>query len=161
MSLIQTIVTAGSQATVSFTVSSAYKNLRLVWTARGTAVAGSVNMGVQFNGDSGSNYDYTIWTAGGATPQFAQTLGLFVSIPAASASSNMAAAGQAVIPSYARTVFQKNLFSYSNRNVNTLVAPEVYQGVVGWRSTAAITSLVLSLDSGNFLNGSVFSLYGI
>lgn len=60
------------------------------------------------------------------------------------------------IMNYSNTTTYKTGLSRFN-NAASIVAADVHT----WRSTAAITSVTITMESGNFASGSTFSLYGI
>lgn len=164
---IQTIgpLTA-TQASFPFTniPQTGFRNLRLVLVGRGTATAQYVSARVQFSGDSGSNYDsneLNTATTANVGNSFAGTTGTFGYLSAASAASGGAGSIYVDIPNYAGTSFQKNWTAHSYHRSDASAGNQ-FQSVFGgtWRSTSAITSLVLTLSSGNFDVGTYACLYG-
>lgn len=148
-------VTLGS-ATASVTFSSIpsiYTDLVLIIS--GTNTAGGENLLLQFNGDTGSNYSRTNMQGNGSTA-------------ASFRASNVTEARIGQVQTTPSTSIS-NIMNYSNTTTNKTIisrdnnASGVTQAVVNlWRSTAAITSiLIYQSSSANFLTGSTFSLYGI
>jgi hypothetical protein len=77
------------------------------------------------------------------------------------APAGVAGAGRIVIPNYAGTTFHKNALCHAGfKLANT--ASNIQVGVAAgfWRSTAAITSVLLKLSSGNLIAASSAQLYG-
>ena len=134
----------------------------LIVVVSGASNRASINydgVSVRFNADSASNYSYTRLLGNGSAASSdrssSQTSGLGVSIVSTgtgTAPSNISFS----VMSYANTsVFKTVLASSANPGFR------VERTVSLWRSTAAITSLSLTLDQGSFIVGSTFSLYGI
>ena len=165
--LINEIVTSGSQATVSFSsISSAYRDLEIRVRARGTAAATNAFVLARFNGDTAANYDWEDLHAFGSTVSAVQAVAdtsLFLSIiPAASAPANAAGVIDTVIADYRGTTFYKALTSRSAVQIGTGGSTQGAYLTGGlWRSASAINSITILLGAGNFVNGSVVSLYGI
>lgn len=165
--LIKEVVTSSSQTTVSFApIPQYYRDLVLVVRGRGTASAANVNVLLQFNGDTGSNYDKTDTEAHAGTgvtlgEALASTSIVLGYMAAGTAPSNVADKIDARIADYRGTTFQKALTAQSTLKVNT-TAGNVYVIATSawWRSTAAISSILISLSSGGFVDNSVASLYG-
>lgn len=164
--LISEVVTTGSQATVAFSsISSAYRDLEIRVRARGTASATNAFVLARFNGDTGANYDWEDMHAFGSTVSAVQGVAdtsLFLSIiPAATAPSNAAGIIDTAIADYRGTTFYKALTSRSAVQIGTGGSTQGAYLTGGlWRSTSAITSITILLGAGNFVDGSVVSLYG-
>ena len=155
-------VTLGSTTTSqSFTdIPGTFTDLMVV--VSGASNRASINydgVTIRFNSDTGSNYSYTRLlgngTAASSDRSSSQTSGLGVSI---------VSTGTGTAPSN----IVINCMSYANTNVNkTVLAASANPGfrvertVSLWRSTAAITSLSLTLDQGSFIVGTTFSLFGV
>lgn len=158
-----------SQATVVFpSVPQNFRGLRLVWQARADNNSATQCIGVQFNGDSGTNYDQISDDSAGVATQLNAPALAFSYIAGSGSTANAAASGVLYISNYAGTTFFKDANSlgriqsgpsgsFSNRT-------ERWSGT--WKSTAAITSLTLLTGStptfaatANFLAGSYFGLY--
>lgn len=135
-----------------------FNHLVIIAIGRTTDGIGPANLGIQFNSDSGSNYDsigsdsiYTTSTHG-ILPPFAGSL----------ATSGVAGQITAFISAYTLTGFKKS-YSCSGGTASQsslLSKSSIVQGT--WRSTAAINSIILLSDSGgNFVTNSAFYLYGM
>lgn len=158
----QQTVTGSAAATITFSsIPGTYKNLRIVYLAAGTT--GS-NMLMTFNSDSGAHYDrqqlraYDISTL--AAEALANTTAVLAMIGNTTAGN--IGAGEAVFPNYAGTVLHKSYMTmgYSKFAATTgQVSVGLYGGA--WRSTAAITTITLTMDGGSsYAIGSSFTLYG-
>lgn len=165
--LIQEVVTSGSQASVTFSsISSSYRDLLIIVRGRGTNASTNVQARIQFNGDTGANYQFenTNWTStvGSATQSTGQTfLQMASQLPGASATANYCGNASMRVFDYRGTTFYKSIFSEGGASLGTGASTQqvgLYGGI--WSSTAAITSILVSLNAGNFVDNSVVSLYG-
>lgn len=159
-----------SDAAASKTFSSipqTFSHLRLKVLAR-TAGGGTGgdNLAVQFNGDFGANYDYVLAQVSNTTDANATSVGQ-VAITTGVAPRNGDTANKAGltvidIPFYALTTFHKVL-QYRSVAFISQIATGSFDRTGGglWRNTAAITSILLIPETGDFMAGSAFSLYGI
>lgn len=171
-SLISEVVTAGAQASVTFSsIPATFRDLivRVRAGPCGTA-SGTVFTQFQFNGDTGANYDSITYQTGTTSPsggnfnfeQIAQTSANFGNLVGTSSPANVANYAEATIYDYRGTTFQKAFKSLCCQKLGTS-SGDVYTmtGSGFWRSTAAITEIDIILSaSGTFANGSVVSLYG-
>ena len=146
-------------ASVTFsTIPSTYTDLIIViW---GKVDGNDYNPAIRFNGDTGSNYSVTKLRGNGSTASSTRQ-----------SSQTYINSGTAGDPTNQDTVAVLQIMSYADTNVyKTVLASIATPGVsvgrdVGlWRSTSAITSVLLSgsaLGAGEWVSGSTFSLYGI
>ncbi len=160
--LISEVVTTSSQSSISFSsIAATYRDLELVIRGRGTASATSVFCYAQFNTDSGSNYDLHRLNRFGTTGVRATTVLEVGELPAATAPSNVSGLLRTLIGDYRGTTFYKPVTGQSWFTIGTATGDVVVDLDGGtWRSTSAITGIVLTLSSGNFVDGTVASLYG-
>ena len=145
-----TLGSAASSVTFS-SISGAYTDLILV--ANYQISTSNQFLNVQFNSDTGSNYSYTNLYGEGTAP--------------ASDRTTNATAGRLSFYGSAQSNAIMNIMNYSNTttyktaisrdNTNTYVVTRVNL----WRSTSAITSMVIATTSGNINSGSTFTLYGV
>jgi len=153
----QTLGSAAASITFS-SITGIYTDLRLVLT--GTVSVADVGC-IQYNADTGTNYSYTQLYGNGTTASSANnTTNGYIRFGGA---SNMST----TIPSMITT----DIFSYAGATNKTSLTTcaEDFNGsgdvmnLVGlWRSTAAITSIKLYLQSGNnFATGTIATLWGI
>lgn len=165
--LIERQLLGAGAATVTFTaIPATFSNLLLLIDARGDQAANTINANIQFNNDSGANYDLQYILGNAATPSAAELLAQvslnICSVPAANAGANLSSSAQILIPNYARTTFQKTLMSQWNRKIGTATTNLLSVYLVGfWRSTAAISEIDILASAGNFIANSLFELYGI
>lgn len=166
--LAETIVSGSPAANIDFTsISGAYRHLEIYLTVRANDAAAFVLLNVQFNGDTGANYDWQRTTITNATQGGSATAGAtaarmgLITSTGASATNNPGG-GRLFIPHYAGTVFNKTALSYTTEfqtTTNTGFLSE--QGHMLWRSTAAITRVTLTPSAGSFIVGSMATLYGL
>jgi hypothetical protein len=118
------------------------------------------DIGCQFNGDTGSNYSFTVLSGNGSSA----LSGRATNATRLNFSSN----------AYMRTTLTQNTIinfqNYSNSTTYKTVlnraniAEGAAEAIAGlWRSTSAITTIRVFCDhnAGSFVSGSTFSLYGI
>lgn len=150
---------SSSASTVTFSsISNTYTDLILI--VQPIASAG-VDLELRFNGDSGTNYSCSQLTGTGS----AVTYGAFTN------AAQMRLDKFGYVNTSIGTMDVIHIMNYANTSVNKTVLSRTgnaSQGtdiVVGmWRSTAAITSIVLYPGVGTgatFSAGSTFTLYGI
>ena len=151
----QTLGSAASSVTFS-SIAGTYTDLIIV--ANSTTSVNDRTIKLQFNSDTASNYSYTniLGYSGGAISQrgSAQT-----SIQWGSSSDTSGSNIYILnVQNYANTTTYKTTISRGN----VAGASSTVDSHVGvWRSTSAITSLLIFPSTGNFNTGSTFTLYGI
>jgi len=151
-----TLGSAASSITFS-SITSAYTDLRIIMNVAGGGSSNFVQ--IRFNSDATSNYSRTSLIADGST----------VTSTRASATNgllNVAASGSvqpelilADIFSYSNTSVYKTWLSSDNSDANG--SGNVGRIVGLWRSTAAIDTILLQGNTGNFAAGTTATLYGI
>lgn len=172
--LISTTVLSSSAACVTFagldTSAAAYKHLQIRYTARcSSAVAYPITVNAQLNDDSTvGNYKWHL--IGGDSTAVASyngqltPAGLFTGA-AAGGSANASAFSANIVDflDFASTSKNKTMRSLGGSSASsTAINNEIRLYSSLWMSTAAITSIALTLtDSSNFVTGSRFSLYGL
>jgi hypothetical protein len=160
--LISTQVLASTAASVTFSLTAgqqaAYKHLQLRMTAKTTSA--EQWLWVQFNGDTGSNYSYHTLRGNGSTvassSQASQTSSLFV----LAGSNQFSGVVMDILDSFSTTKnkVHRTLGGYAPDGS----AQEITLNSGGWFSTAAISSITLSMTgSQSYAIGSRFSLYGV
>jgi len=150
---IATTTLGSAAATVTFSsISGSYTDLILVADTQNAS--GADNFLLNFNSDTGSNYSVTRLNGNGTS------------------ASSSRATNQTVLQcgevNSTRSTTIVHIMNYSNSTTykttitrqNTASA-SVAANVNLWRSTAAITSILISTSSYNFSAGSQFTLYGI
>ena len=155
---IASYTTSGSQASYTFsTISGAYTDLILV-ANYDSATAGNQSLNMRFNGDTATNYSYTILRGSGSAAQSARGSSddRIYCGSSSTGTTNIASNAIIQIQNYSNTTTYKTALIRDNN-------PDyyVFANVGLWRSTVAITSITLYQSSYNFINGTTFALYGI
>jgi len=168
--LISEVVTSSSATSISFTsIPAVFRDLRLVVRGRSALSALTAFVILQFNSDTGANYDseeiYVITPTSSNnqnTERLAQTAIDRAFIPGATATANAAGTVEYNIFDYRGTTFHKNLIYNYNAKWNTTTGTIVRGSGMGfYRATTAISRIDLTLQSGSaFVDNSVASLYG-
>ena len=164
--LISTLSLSGVNSVTFSSIPVTFKDLQVRVRGAGAASATFVNIGIQFNGDTGSNYDTqeavinNLTNTGG--PSIAQTSVLAGYLPAASGVMSLGGGGEINIYDYNGTTYFKEVTAVKGIRLSG-VAGGFYAGSVwgSWRNTAAITSVTVVLSSGNGTATTTASLYGI
>jgi len=154
---IATTTLGSTQATVTFSsISGSYTDLVLIANRSSSALD---NLAMQFNGDTGSNYSFTVLYGSGSVAGSARgsnTNNPYLDYQAASESTFQAPV-ILNIQNYANSTTYKTTIARGSN-----AARGVDATVMLWRSTSAITSILLKChDGSNFTSGSMFTLYGI
>ena len=167
VALAKTVLT-GTQASVSFSsISSAYTDLVLVYSAR-TNEAGNYNdTKITFNGSTSAVYSATLLyadttTAGSLRDSGASNLGRNY-INGNNATANTFASGELYFPNYAGStnkVIGATSVTENNTSTNGTTLTAATAGL--WRDTSAINSITIAAQGSTlFVSGSRFDLYGI
>lgn len=165
MFLIEEHLCAVDEATIEFTgIPQFFRNLKIVVTMRGTGATAPIGY-LQFNGDTGANYDYQTLQEYGTTLATTVTFGAN-QIPFgigvhATGLAGSAGIASVEIPDY-RGVWKKSLIAEATMKYQESSAGIENRKFRGyWRDTDPITSIKLFLSTGNLAANSVASLYGI
>ena len=152
--------TLGSAATtVTFSsIPNTYTDLVIVCNMLNTSSTVR-NVYVQFNGDTGTNYSKTVLYGNGSSAVSARDTNSSAIYSLAITAGNTTETANSIINimNYANTTTYKTAIGRYSVTSNSVAA------TVGlWRNTAAITSVVLTVDTSlNLAIGSTFTLYGI
>jgi len=153
--------------TIAFTQipQTGYRNLRLVLRGRGTTSATQVRVDLQFNGDTGNNYDGIINQNNTTFSNLIESLGVgampIADIAAATSVSGDVGTLELWIPGYTDTTQNKD--THGNGTVRLAATTTNLRNIEStghWRSTAAINSITLTPGTGSFDVGSYACLYG-
>ena len=161
------VVLSAPSATISFSsIPQTFTHLLLKVLSRSTNAAAEDFMFLQFNGDNGANYDDGIMTAKASTQSNGTAQGqiaVFAGyVPGATAAASVPGVNELFIPGYALTTFQKVFDVVGGWADLTAANAREATSQGRWRNTAAITSIVLGMNSTtNFATGSAAWLYGI
>ena len=143
-----TLGTSASSVTFS-TIPGTYTDLILV--VAGTSAATNGNE-MQFNGDTGNNYSFTLLYGTGSAAVSSRNSN--ISFAYAGRTNTNQSVSITQIMNYANTTTYKTVLTRASSNGDIVMA-----NVSTWRSTSAITSLVYA--GATFNSGTVFTLYGI
>lgn len=157
---IATTTLSSAQNSVTFSsISGSYTDLVLV-ANYSTSTNNSVGIYAQFNSDTGSNYSATIMSGTTTTAASSRTTGAtFIRIGGmvSGTSSSFSNITITNIFNYANTTTYKSILTRTGSADNVNVA-----SVGLWRSTSAITSIVITGESLQDIgSGSTLTLYGI
>jgi len=150
--------TLGSNAsTVTFSsIAGTYTDLILVINVISTSSAANY-LYLQYNGDTNSNYSTTVLSGNGTSAvadRFSSRTNFNLDYYA---TPNTEIGNRIIqIQNYSNTTTYKTGLSRANRAGG---GTDLICGL--WRSTAAITSIVITHDTAQFATGSTFTLYGI
>jgi len=154
---ISTTTLGSNASTVSFSsIPGTYTDLVIVMGVISTSNTGHY-VYLQYNGDTGSNYSTTILTGTGSSAVSTRFNGRTNFNIDYYATPNTEISNRIVqIQNYSNTTTFKTGLVRANR------AGGGTDAMVGlWRSTAAITSILVTHDTAQFATGSTFTLYGI
>jgi hypothetical protein len=163
-STIATTTLSSAEATVTFSsISGIYTDLILVIQGRFDSAATIRDLGLRFNGDSGTNYSATrVVGDGSSSSSWRETnfdnMRLAV-LPAANSTAGNVGNAVIQIQNYSNTTTNKTVIGRTNDALGWTAA------IVGlWRNTSAINSIRIAISetqTGNWIAGSTFTLYGI
>lgn len=157
--LIATFTATGIETGFSFTsIPATYQDLLLVFYCRGTAVAGDIQIDLQYNG-SATGYSWQqLFNTSSASSSSDTKLRQF-QCAAGSAPANVFSAGEIRIFKYAATLGHKvNTMLVNN---STGATPRILTGAGRWANTAAINRIDGIVPSGALVAGSTVELYGL
>jgi hypothetical protein len=155
--IIATNTLGSSQASITFSsIPSTYTDLVIVTNVKSTTTG---NMIMRFNSDSSALYSLTRLTGDNSSAQSSRLSGyseIYTDSNGYFEGSNFNQAKIINIMNYSNATTFKTSIIRSNR------AQQGTDAIFGlWRSTSAITSILLSGNGNNFVAGSTFNLYGI
>ena len=162
--LISTTVLGANTATVSFSsIPQTYKHLQVRMVARNSSAASQQNLAMQFNNTGGTAYaSHRLFGDGGSVYSQATTstfYSVFGFIGANSQTSNIFTPAVIDVLDYASTTKNKTIRGLSGFTGN--LSSRVVLGSGLFADLTAVTRLDLAMNTGDFMAGSRFSLYGI
>lgn len=167
LTLITETTTSGTAGNVTFSsISSAYRDLEIRVRGRGDNAAQDIEIRVQFNSDTGNNYSSFREIFFNGTPDLLTvTAGASLGLGriAAAGASNSTEVGflKIEIGDYRGTTFFKQINANgSYRRATT--DPGVFTSIAGgeYSTTTAISAAKIFPVTGNFVDGTIVSLYG-
>lgn len=161
---IQTVtVGAGGAASIDFTsIPGTYTDLMVVLSARGSVSAVADEMLLTFNSSASGYSARDLYGNGSSAASSSSSGAAFIAkiwMPLATATSNTFGSAQIYIPNYAGAT-NKSISSDSAAETN---ATTTYANIMAglWANTSAITSITIKFGSGNIVQYSSATLYGI
>jgi hypothetical protein len=166
---IATMTATGGETSLTFSsIPQTYKHLHIRGVYRDSS-ANSAQVApiyIQFNTDTGANYNYQSGQAmaNSTVSGENQTSQTWLRIAGAGMVSTSGYFGGSImdIQDYTSTVQKKSVRAISGGSANLTTAnymTAISQG--GWNSTAAINEMKIYSGNGNFLANTTFALYGI
>ena len=152
-------VGAGGVASVTFSsIPNTYTDLLILSSARSTSSTSSIQ--AQFNGNATGYTNRELTGSGSAASSSTATGYAYFDVAVSSSmTANTFSNGSLYIPNYTGSTNK----SSSGDGVQENNATAAYMNLDAnlWANTAAITSIVLNLNTGSFAQYSTFYLYGI
>ena len=159
-SAIQTITAAGGESAITFSnIPQNYSDLKVVLSIRTTRSANGDDIDVSFNGSTSNISGKRMWTGGSSTIATASAARYIGISTAASDTTNVFSNIELYISGYASST-NKSYTSHSVNENNGTGYQEVVGGLLSSNSPITIVSFN-SDNSGTFIAGSTFTLYGI
>lgn len=168
MTLI-TSVTVGSGGAASVTlpatgtIPQTYTDLKLVISSRADGGTSFNDGRMTFNGSSSGYSSRMVYGSGSGSPGSASNSGSYFywinEVPTPSYTANTFNNTEIYIPNYTSSNQKSISVDSVSENNGTLAIAMLTAGL--WTGTSAITSITLSQDYGNYVEGSTFYLYGI
>jgi len=163
MELIQTVtVGSGGASSISFSsIPQTFTDISIVASCRSSSTSNATDvMLVNFNSAGTSNFSAIGYGSTTTTPFAFEDSNNYIGMTAtASQTANSFAVSSAYIPNYTAATNK----AYSIESAGPSAGGTWSHRFMGvrWSNTAAITSMVITPNSGNFLELSTISLYGI
>ena len=161
-------VGAGGATTITFSsISANYTDLKLIISGRSDVAAVSRSqIYLQFNTDTGSNYFYRrilgYDSSGTLSDSFTGTpsAAAFIAIPAAAATASTFGSIEIYIPNYLSSNQKSYSVDIASEN-NSTTASLLGLSAPLWSNTDAINQIIITTSSGNLVQYSTATLYGI
>lgn len=158
---IATTTLSSAAATITFSsIAASWTDLKLIFTGTTTVAGQYINL--TFNGSSAANYSWTVLRGNGTVAG----TGTAVDETKIQLGDYLVSGSSTTIPFFTTM----DVFSYAGSTNKTLLSTTSNDlngsgaviNLVGlWRSTAAITSITLTISANNFATGTSATLYGI
>lgn len=159
--LLDRIELNASAASVTFDniPQSGYTDLKIVMSTRSSASATVGYLTVAFNGSTANFSTRGLYGYGSGVGSFTTPSNFGGELVANSATASTFSNFEMYIPNYRSSNFKSYSVDSVGENNGTLAQATLNAGL--WSQTASITSVAFTPNSGSFLAGSTFSLYGI
>jgi hypothetical protein len=156
-------VGSGGASTIDFTsIPNTYTDLVIKYSLRGSTTAGNQTGYIQFNNDTAANYSGRVLFGDGATASSgAPTSNFTGGANDAGSTASTFNNGEIYILNYLSGNFKSSSIDIVRENnaASTYTTQTMYANL--WSNTAAISSFKLFIFSGNFVQYSSATLYGI
>ena len=162
MQVIEHIELASAQSSIEFTsIPDTYTDLYLVISARSNVTFNGNYLGLRFNGSSSgySNRQLQGYGSGVVSGTIAGTIILAAFIAEGNYTANTFSSSATYIPNYTSSIGKSTSSDGVSENNATEARQTINAGF--WSGTAAISSITIVTESGNFVSGSSATLYGI
>lgn len=165
--LISELTAAVVTASFAFSsITSSYRDLEIRIRGRTSEAASDTVVRMQFNGDTGSNYNseraYFFAATMFAAESLGTTSGMCAALAGASAATSYAGGNIVTVLDYRGTTFFKAYSATGGASFTTATTKTNVNGFGGlWLSTSAVTSVTVFPQTGSFVTGSICSLYGL
>ena len=164
--LLERIELAGIATSVTFNniPQSGYTDLKIVASARGDNAGSAINSAIiRFNGDSGANYSWRQLRGDGASAISSSSSGAnngyLGYVEGATATAGTFNNMEIYVPNYLGS--QQKSFSVDNAEENNATTAYTHLVANLWTGTSAISSVTIDANGSNFVQYSIFSLYGL
>lgn len=162
--LISTTVLSTAQAQITFnSVPQIYKHLQVRFTARNSSSASNQNLAIQFNNTGGTAYASHRLIGNGTSVSSEANTSTFYSVygvtVANSQTANIFTGGIIDVLDYASTTKNTTVRALSGFTGNA--SNRIILGSGLFADLSAVSRLDLVMNTGDFMAGSRFSLYGI
>lgn len=163
-SIASATATGGETSITLSSIPQTYKALHIRTNFRRNA-AGGFQVGLRFNGDTGTNYAYQYAKGSGsaATYPLGSTINFIfgVDAPTNTQLANVWGVGIFDIDDYASTTKGKTVRYRGGFDNNQVTSAAATTGSGWWTTTSAITSITIYSQGDAFAAGSVVNLYGL
>lgn len=163
--IYQAILPAITTDVVISNIPQTYQSLLLVVRGRVNGTVLERDAMIRMNGDATASYNYQRFESAGATAGGTETIdgtaAVFGRMPSGGSLPDRWGIASILIPGYRSAGHKTFQSDYMAALVNT--AGETRRGFAGgvYKATAAITSLNLVLNTGSWVTGSTFTIYGL
>lgn len=158
---LATATLVGANSTITFSsISSAYTDLRVVFTGQPSAGFGNANTILRFNGDTGTNYSVIRLSGRNSVANSSRFTTYNTILLDYGVKEGFPFLINIDIFSYAGSMYKTVLCNGASDN-NTDVDGSISSNVGLWRNTSAINSITLTTNSTTFQTGTTATLYGI
>jgi hypothetical protein len=168
---IAQVVTSGSVATITFSsIAGTYTDLKILLHGRDTAAGSNdLQVRIKINSDATSGnylssqylYNNSTSTASATTLAASAAGAVIATIPGSSGLATAVGSSEITINGYAGTTFHKTIRALNSEYSGNAVPLFNFWIASVWKSTAAITDIVLTAGGTAFLDGTTATLYGM